>query len=898
MDKNLSKIFKAKTIAVIGASNVPNTVGYALIQNLIGSGYQGIVYPVNIKEKSVQGVRCYNKVEEIPDKIDLAVIATPSRTVPGLVWECGEAEVGGVVVISAGFKEAGEKGQEMVKKILKIGKEYNMRIVGPNCLGFINPELNLNVSFASKTAKPGRIAFISQSGALCTAILDWAEAQNVGFSHFVSIGSMIDVSFHDLIDYFGNDPKTSSILIYMESLTDARKFLSAARAFARSKPIIVLKAGKSSEGAKATLSHTGSLAGNDAVFDAAFQRSGVIRVDTIAQLFDCAQALSMQRRPAGNRLAIVTNAGGPGVLATDHLMEHGGALAQLSEKTMEKLNAVLPPTWSHGNPIDVIGDASAERYKNAVDACIRDENVDGVLVILTPQAVTDAESVAKEMVNISKRTNKTILAAWMGEEDVQGGRDIMERGNIPTYRFPESAVDVFLSMYHYSRNLDLLYETPGTIPHEFEPDVKATKKLINKSIKEKRYQLTELEGKQLMKYYDIPIAEGGIVSSAEDAAKKASEIGYPVVMKIASPDIAHKTDIGGVKLRIRSEQDAINAYNQIMESVTTAKPDAEIHGVLVEQMISKKYEVLIGSKKDPIFGPVIVFGMGGVTVEVFKDMHIGLPPLNMALAQRIIEETKIFKILKGYRGMEAVDIKAIQFLLYKFAYLVMDFPEIKEIDVNPFVVDADGGVVLDAVVVLDPDMCHKKIRPHSHLVISPYPKEYIKKWTMENGQEIVLRPIRPEDEPMEEEMFNQLSKETQYFRFFGFIPQVTHDMLTRYTQIDYDREIAIIAEVEESGETKMAGVVRLVADGTNETAEFAIVVADPWQGNGLGNKFTDYIIEIAKQRGIKKIYANVLKANKIMVYMFEKRGFNVKSVDFETYYTELDLTKVVEPAEM
>jgi acetyltransferase len=885
----MEKIFDPKTIAVIGASNREGTVGYALIKNLIGSGFKGTVYPINFKNKSIYGVRSYPSLKDTRDNIDLAVIATPAQTVPDIIKECGEYGVGGIVVISAGFMEAGEKGQEMGNYIREMAEKYNMRIIGPNCLGFIKPSIKLNVSFANKMAKPGKIAFISQSGALCTAILDWSVEQNVGFSHFVSIGSMVDVGFHDLIDYFGQDPNTNSIVIYMESLTNARKFLSAARAFARTKPIIVLKAGKSDAGAKVALSHTGTLAGNDTAFDAAFKRAGIISVDTIEELFNAAQALAMQPRPQGNRLAIVTNAGGPGVLATDHLIKLGGRLAELSDQTMGKLDEALPPMWSHGNPVDVLGDAGHDRYGVAAKVCLEDPEVDGLLVVLTPQAMTDAAEIAKEMVVIAKKTKKPVLASWMGEADVREGRDILEEGNIPVFRIPENAVKTFMNMYKYTRSIETLYETPATIPHQFKPNTEKNKKLLDGIINEKRFVLTEDEAKALLKNYDIPVTKNTVAKSAEDAAKKAAEIGFPVVMKIASPDITHKTDTGGVVLNITSKKDASSTYKKIVDAAKKAKPKANITGVLIEEMVSKKYEIIIGSKKDPIFGPIIVFGMGGVAVEVFKDLNVGLPPLNMALAMRLIEDTKIYRLLKGYRGMEGTDIKAIQFLLYKFAYLVMDFPEIKEIDINPFVVDEEGGVVIDAKVILDENMAGKSIKPYSHLVISPYPKEYTYDFKLNNGKNVIIRPIRPEDEPLEEEMFSKFSRQTQYYRFFGYIGDVTHETLIRYTQIDYDRELALIAEVTEKGKKMMAGVVRLVADTNNESAEFAIVVADDWQGLGLGNEFTDLILTIAKEKGIKRVYATVLQANTTMLHMFRKRKFNIKSLDYETSFAEMSL---------
>jgi acetyltransferase len=892
MHESLTKIFHPKTVAVIGASSQPHTVGYALMKNLIGSGYEGIVYPVNPKHKSIQGVRSYASITEVPDKVDLAVISTPAHTVKGIVEACGEAGVGGLLIISAGFKEVGADGEKLAEEIRAIARSYGMRFLGPNCLGFINPSLKLNASFANRMASEGRIAFISQSGALCTAILDWAHEQNVGFSHFVSIGSMVDVGFADLIDYFGNDPHTSCILIYMESLTEARRFMSAARAFSRTKPIIVLKAGRSPEGSKVALSHTGTLAGNDDAFKAAFKRAGIIQVETIEQLFDTAQALAMQKRPRGKRLAIVTNAGGAGVLATDHLVRRGGKLAQFSQLTFSKLNEILPPAWSHGDPVDVLGDASPERFREAVRLCLKDPDVDGLLAILVPQAISDPTDVAREIVPLASKTDKTILATWMGEEEVSEARDILEEGRIPTYRFPESAVDAFLNMYQYSENNKLLYETPATIPHEFSPDNEKARQILQEVIQEGRLTLTEIEAKKLLATHQIATMVNRLATTAEEAVSYAEVVGLPLAMKIVSPDIQHKTDVGGVFLGVRSAERAGQVFTQIIENAKKHRPEAQIDGVLLEPMIDKDHELLIGCKKDPIFGPVIVFGMGGVAVELFKDINMGFPPLNMALAKRIIEETKVYELLKGYRGMPGVDINAIQFLLYKFAYLVMDFPEIKEIDINPFVVDEHGGLVLDAKVVLDEAVIQKPVKPYSHLIISPYPKEYITSFTMKNGQHVLLRPIRPEDEPMEAELFTNLSEETKYFRFFGFVPNVTHDLLARFTQIDYDREIAIIAEVEEKGEKKMAGVVRLVSDPVTETAEFAIVVADPWQGNGLGNYLTDYGLKLAREKGIKTILASFLNANTRMRHMFEARGFTVTKNDFESSSAELKLEKV------
>lgn len=891
MEKQLDKIFRPKTIAAVGASNKEGSVGHALMKNLLGGGFEGKIFPVNLNHRQIHGLNCYRYVGDINEQVDLAIIATPARTVPTVVEECGRANVGGLLIISAGFKEIGAEGLQMFHQILEIAHRYNMRIIGPNCLGFINPSLGVNASFASRMALPGNIAFISQSGALCTSILDWAAEQNVGFSHFVSIGSMIDVGFADLIDYFGMDAHTSCILIYMESLKDARKFMSASRAFARYKPIIVLKAGRSTEGGKAASSHTGSLTGVDAVFDTAFRRAGIIRVDTISQLFDCAQSLAMQARPKGKRMAIVTNAGGPGVLATDYLIGGGGLLAQLSNESIEQLNEFLPSAWSHANPVDVLGDASAATFRKAVEICIADQEVDGLLAILTTQGVTNPADVARELVKISDKTGKTILASWMGEKDVYEARDILEAGSVPNYRYPESAVDVFLKMYRYSSNLKMLTQTPPAISHEFNPKRDAARELIHLVLKDGRTQLTESEAKNLVKCYQIPVGKYLVASKLKEALAFAKVIGYPIAMKIASPDIGHKTDVGGVRLDVQNADELEKNFKEMTALVKEKRPDAEIDGILIERMARKKFELLIGAKKDPIFGPVIVFGQGGVGVEVFKDTQMGLPPLNMALAKRIIKKTRIFPLLQGYRGMKGVNLDELAFTLCKFAYLLMDFPEIKEIDVNPYVMDENGGLILDTHIILDADMKKRKGHPYEHLVISPYPEEYVKTIFLRNGQEVLLRPIRPEDEPLEAKMLDYLSSQTLYYRFLGYIPKITHDLLTRFTQIDYDREMAVIAEIEDltDGERKMIGVVRIVADAWGEKAEYAIVVADDWQHKGLGAIMTDYILEIAREKGIKTIYANVLSSNKGMLGLFKKLNFQLTKEDFESYYAELKL---------
>lgn len=874
--KQLHTLFNPRSIAVIGASDNPESVGYALIKNLSSNGFAGKVYPVNPIRDTVLGQKAYSHIAAVPRPVDLVMIATQAPTAPFLLNECAAAGIRSAVVISAGFSEAGTEGQLLQDRLRQIVAANDMALLGPNCLGFIRPKLNLSASFARKMPQKGGIAFISQSGALCTAVLDWSVKENVGFSYFVSVGDMADIGFHDLIDYFGNDPETKAILIYMETLTEARRFMSAARGFARSKPIIVLKVGRSQEGAKAALFHTGSITGNNQVFDAAFKRAGILRVGSIAELFDCAKTLSMQRMPAGNRLAIVTNAGGPGVIATDALIEQKGSLAELSSETMRGLDEALPRYWSGGNPIDLLGDADRKRYALAVKACLRDRNVDGVLTILTPQAMTNPVAVARDLVKTAKGAYKPLLAAFMGEDDVAKGRHILEQGKIPTYARPEDSIRSFVNMVEYQRNLKLLTETPGTIPHAFNPKTEANKQIIAGIASAGRTVLTVLEVKQILENYEIPVPQGHLAENPAQAKALAAQIGFPVAMKIVSPDIIYEIEVGAVVAGIQTEADIDPAYQKIMSAVRSHVPQARIRGVYVEQMIEKRHQLLIGSKKDPIFGPVIVFGMGGLAVDVFKDTNIGIPPLNMSLAQKLIDGTKISTLLKGYRGAPAVDVEAIQFLLYKFAYLVMDFPEISEIDLNPFAVDEHGGVVLDAKIILDEGIAGKTVKPYSHMIICPYPSEYETTVQMRDRRSVLLRPIRPEDEPMEAEMFATFSDATMRFRFFSPIKGPSHEMLIRYTQIDYDREMAIIAELDEADRKKMIGVVRLIADPYNETAEYAIVIGDPWQGQGLGAEMTRYILDIARSRGIHKVYAYLLTDNAGMLHLFKKFGFSCR----------------------
>lgn len=702
--KKLDEFFNPRSIAVIGASDDPSSVGYGVMKNIFGGGFKGKVYPVNIKRKKVWGRESYESVLKISNDVTLAVVATPAKTVVGIIDECGRKKIKNVIVMSSGFKEVGKEGIEMSEEMLKVARKYDLRIMGPNCMGFLRPHMNLNLSFANESPKKGNVAFISQSGALGSATLDWAKKHEFGFSFFVSLGSMIDVGFSEVMEFLRDDPQTNSILIYMESLDNAQRFIEAARKTTE-KPIFVIKSGRSEQGARAALSHTGNLAGNDDAFNAAFERAGIVRVKEMDELFDCARTLAGQKIPKGNRLAIVTNAGGPGVLSTDMLIELGGEIAKLSEKTIQDLNKSLPKNWSKGNPVDVLGDAQPQDYKTAIEACLNDNGVDGVLAILTPQSMTDSVKIAEGIAKVRLK-DKPIFVSFMGGDSVSKGTEILEKKKIPVFVYPERAVKVFVNLYNQRKAAESASMKFAT--DLFKAKKSENKKLIEQVVNEGRFTLSESEAKEILSNYSIPVAKHGVARNLSEAIAVAKQVGFPVAMKILSPDILHKTDVGGVVLDVKNDAEVKEAYRKIMSNVEKKVPKARVDGVIIEEMSSKEYELIIGCKKDPIFGKVVVFGSGGVGVDVFRDIAIGIVPLDKNLARRLMEKTKIYKLLKGYRGMPGADIEKLQTLLCRLSQLAMDLPEIKEIDINPFEVDSAGGVVLDAKIVLDEEYIKKK----------------------------------------------------------------------------------------------------------------------------------------------------------------------------------------------
>jgi acetyltransferase len=876
--RTLHKIFRPKRIALIGVSNNPDSVAGIALKNLVGGGFEGVVYPINPKYEAVMGITCYPDIKSVPKTPDLAVIATSGTRVPQLIKECGEAGVQGIIIMSAGFKESGEEGRKLEAQVkAEVAKWEGMRVIGPNCLGIIVPGLKMNVSFASHMPKKGNVAFISQSGALCTSALDWAIDQNIGFSYFVSIGNTMDVGFGDLIDYFGQDANTKSIVLYVESITFARQFMTAARAFARKKPIIVYKAGRFPESAAAAASHTGAMASEDNIYDAVFQRAGVARVYDIGDIFNFTDLISRRNIPKGSNLAIVTNAGGPGVMATDMLISMGGSLTKLSDETLTKLDAELPPFWSHGNPVDVIGDATPERFAKATEIVLQCENVDAVLVILTPQAMTEPTKTAEAVAKISEHHSKPIMAAWLGGQSMKDGIQVFLNKGISVYQTPEDAIRAFMTLANYSRNLDILFETPRDIPVSFELDRKKVRKDYASKYFNKETILSEDVSKILIDAYGIPTTRPQPAYSALQAADIANKIGYPVVLKILSPDITHKSDVGGVALNIEDENTVWMTYKNMTGSIRHKLPDAKIEGVTVQPMFNARdsIELILGIKKDPVFGTAMMIGMGGTAAELFKDRSLGFPPLNERLARRMLENLKIYPLLKGYRGSTPKNIEKLIEIMIRMSYLAADYPEIAELDINPLLVTPTDAIALDARIVLDQEAIGKKLPEYSHLLLHPYPDKLIKAAKLNDGTPIIMRPIKPEDEPLWLELLGSCSKESIYSRFRYNFHYDAHEVATQFCYIDYAREIGIVAEIEDEGRKKLIGVGRLISDPDLTSVEYAILITDAYQKKELGTLLTSYCESIAVNWKMKRIFAETTKDNKAMVAVFKKLGFEI-----------------------
>ena len=887
MDWNImDKFFKPESVAVVGASTREGSVGHILVDNLQKSGFPGQIYPINPKATEILGLKAYPSLTAAGAPVDLAVICIPIKGVPEIIKECGLLRIKAAIIISAGGKEAGEEGLAIDRAIHEEAQKADVRYFGPNCMGLLCPGSKLNASFAPFSANPGSLAFISQSGALGSAILGWATQNHIGFSHFISVGTMADLDFADLIDYLGGEISAKSILIYMEGITSPRRFMSAARAVSRIKPVILSKSGRTEAGARAAASHTGAMAGLDEAYNAAFRRAGIIRVQTVRQLFDCAEALGKAQRPVSGGLGIITNAGGPGVMAIDALAGWRAEPAALSSDTSKKLSEFLPPFWSHGNPVDILGDATEERYLKALQVCLQAPELAGLVVILTHQAMTDPTRIAEAMVPEIKKQGKPVLAVWMGGEDVAEGMRILSDGGVPVYETPEQAIDTFMAMYSYTRNLELLQETPARLPRELEVNRQQAQAYIQECLKRQSEVLTEIEAKAILAAYGIPVTPTVSASSSQAAARSATQLGYPVVMKIHSPQITHKTDVGGVKLGLKNEDEVRAAFDEITQSARSHAPEAQILGVTIQPLVkSIDFELIVGTKKDLQFGPIILFGLGGIYAEVLRDVAIELPPLNLMLAERLMQRTRVYRLLQGYRNLPPANLEKLAEMLMRLAQLVTDFPEIVELDINPLFISEGKLLAGDARMIVQPS----PVPAPRHLIIAPYPNQYVSDWMLEDGTPVKLRPMKPEDEPLVAEFLEACSDETIYFRYFRRIKKWTHDMLIRFTQNDYDREVGIMAVGVPPGPEVMMGVSRLVSTPDRQSAEFAIIVGDAWHGKGLGSKLMQRLIEVARDMEVKRLRGDVLSENHPMLALMKKLGFTLKK-DKEGETVHVDMT--------
>ncbi|MGE5545366.1 MAG: bifunctional acetate--CoA ligase family protein/GNAT family N-acetyltransferase [Solirubrobacterales bacterium] len=889
--RNLKCLFRPESVAVIGATTKPKAPGSVVMRNLLSSGFAGPVMPVTAEFKSVGGVLAYPDVASLPVAPDLALICTAAETVPGAIRALGMKGAKAACIMTPALQHIHDAtGRTILEAVRAEAKPYGMRILGPNSMGILVPGIGLNASFAPEDARPGKLAFVSQSGALCTAVLDWAYTKGIGFSHFIHTGDTTDVGFGDILDYLGSDPYTRAILLYVETIDERRNFMSAARAAARNKPILVIKAGRSAEGARAASSHTGVLAGSDAVFDAAIRRAGMLRVQDIDELFGAVETLARSRPTKGRRLAIVTNGGGVGVIAADDLADGGGHLADLPDEVIEKLSAFLPPNWSRGNPVDIVGDADGARYAKVLNVLLDCKEIDAVLTMYAPTAISDPNEVAEAVIKVFKeRTRANIMTCWVGHEKVAQARRLFAEAAVPTFETPRDAVQGFLHLLEYRRNQDMLMEVPPSAPSEFVPDFKVARKLVRQALENGEGMLREPEAKALLAAYGIPTIETRIARTPAEASRIAKEFESPIALKILSPDIVHKSDVGGVVLNLDGPFEVEKAANAMLERVRRTFPDARIDGFTVQRMAVRRpgtQELIVGVATDPIFGPVILFGQGGVAVEIIADRAVALPPLNMNLAAELVERTRVSRLLRGYRGRLPANMEALHLTLNQISQMIIDIPEIVELDINPLRCDSEGVLALDARVKVAPARGGT-----DRLAIRPYPGELEEWFTMTDGRKVMLRPLRPEDEPNHHVFVSKLTPEDIRFRFFGLVHELPHSEMARLTQIDYDREMAFIGEITHPDGTKETlGVVRTVTDPDNEKAEFAVVVRSDLKGSGLGKRLLAKMIEYCRSRGTGAIVGQVLKDNLRMLKFIEHLGFRqVRTVDGDIVEVEIDL---------
>jgi acetyltransferase len=872
----LSKVFEPGSVAIVGASDQEGSVGGQVLRNMRDNGFKGEIYPVNDSHATVQGLAAYRSISDIDHPVDLVVIAIPAPGIPQVLRACGDREVRAAVVLSAGFAETGKRGAALQNEIVDIARTHDIRLVGPNCLGVIRPRVGLNATFAKSAAREGHVALVAQSGAFCTALLDWADSNGFGFSAVASLGATADVGFGDVLDFLSVDPETRSILLYVEGISDARSFMSGLRVAARLKPVIVVKSGRNESGTRAAVSHTGAMLGDDDVFDAAVERAGAVRVLTVSQLFAAARILAAGTRVEGPRLAIVTNGGGPGVMAADRASDLQVPLAALAEATINRLSEVLPSHWSHSDPVDILGDADSERYRAATGIVLGDPGVDGLLVLLTPQAMTDPSACADGVVAATREAGngKPVLACWMGEKLVHEGRQRLAAAGIPHFTSPEGGVDAFGYLACYRRNQKALLQAPAPLSKHREPDVEGARLIIEHALGERRYMLSNAEAKAVLKAFHIPTSPSINVCSAAEALVAAEGVGLPVAMKINSPDIVHKSDVGGVRLNIREPRTVRTAFREMMDSVKAKRPDARVTGVTIEPMLERPHarEIIVGIATDPVFGPVISFGTGGTAVEIFADSRVALPPLNEYLSRELIRGTRVARLLEQFRNLPAVDIALLTDVLQRVSEIACALPEIRELDINPLLVDEAGVIAVDARIAVAPPQT--STAHYGHMAIHPYPPELETNWQLPDGTDIAIRPIRPEDAENEQAFVQNLSPESKYFRFMQSLDKLTPLMLARFTQIDYDREMALVAVIDEhTPGARILGVARYVSNPDRQSCEFALTVADAWQKKGIGRQLMQRLMTVARDRGIEIMSGEVLSNNSKMLRLCERLGF-------------------------
>lgn len=887
---NLEYFFAPRRIAVIGADDKPGTIGYTVFRNLIGEGYRGIVYPINSKYDSVQGVEAYRYLSDVKKEIDLAIVATEcSHEILNILEECGSKGVKGVILFCPDFRTKFKEAMQIEEKIHEIHRKYGIRLLGPNTLGFIRPGLNINASLFTKKLNKGNIALISQSATLSVALLDRASDKNIGFSYFVSLGSDIDIDIADLIDFFGVDPSTRAIVIYMQSIKSGRKFMTSARSFAFTKPIVIVKSGKFVESLEIALTHSGTLAGEDKVYDAAFKRAGAVRVDETLDLFYITETLSKQRRPRGKRLAIITNAGAPAITAVDSLLKNGGELAKFTEETEQALIGNVPTRFIR-NPLDMVSDAKPEDYEKALRIIIKDKNVDGVLVMFTPSLGTSPIETAEVVAKIVKENpHKPVLTNWMGSEMVDEARELLNSRGIPTFVTPEQAVRTFMYMYRYDFNLKLLLETPQAILQDAKFETSKAEAIIESAKNEGRSILTFFEASKILNAYGIPVVLTKRADSVDELKKIISEIGFPLVMKIDSTKIIHKFKIGGVILDLRDELEAVEGFKWL-KRVAAEHGDPKASVIVQPRVETYGYEIALGAKKDPTFGAVILFGTGGNLLEALEDYSIGLPPLNQTLARRLMEETKIYKYLTKYPYYSDT-LRRLEETVVKFSYLISDFPQIKEFDINPIFITDSDIFALDCSIILDKTAPKKGaiVRGEfcpSHLSICPYPVHLYKEMEIKDGIKIIVRPIKAEDETLIADLLNRCSERTISLRFFQRAIDLRHENLVRFCQIDYDRELAFVGVMKDEKGEKIIGDVRLSRNPDGTDAEMAILVEDSMQGKGVGKALCSYAIEVARDLGVKRIWMDILKINTYMLGLSDRLGF-------KRYQSDEDSVKVL-----